>query len=245
MASKIKVDELETTSGSGSIAINNTLSSFTSTGIDDNATSTAITINSSENVGIGTTSPGTKLSFDENTDAIIGLNYEASGGNGGSLQVRAGTGRGSGNTGGNLNLCSGTGTASALVGDINFGRGTGDNTTILPDETWLTIKSDGRGLSQFTAKAWINFNGTGTVAIRDSHNISSITDNGTGDYTVHIDVDMANTNYAVVRGFERTGTADMVQGWYGVQLVGSFRQQLFSSGSLADSNMISCVVFGD
>jgi len=53
MASKIKVDAIETTTGSGSIAINNTLSGFTSTGIDDNATSTAITIDSSENVGIG------------------------------------------------------------------------------------------------------------------------------------------------------------------------------------------------
>ena len=41
----------------------------------------------------------------------------------------------------------------------------------------LRITSDGRGLSQFTAKFWINFNGTGTIAARDSHNISSIADN--------------------------------------------------------------------
>lgn len=48
------------------------------------------------------------------------------------------------------------------------------------------------------AKAWVNFNGTGTVAIRDSFNVSSITDNGTGDYTVNFTTAMPNANYAAV-----------------------------------------------
>jgi hypothetical protein len=47
------------------------------------------------------------------------------------------------------------------------------------------------------AKAWVNFNGTGTVAIRDSFNVSSITDNGAGDYTVNFTTAMPNANYAV------------------------------------------------
>jgi hypothetical protein len=47
------------------------------------------------------------------------------------------------------------------------------------------------------AKAWVNFNGTGTVAIRDSFNVSSITDNGTGDYTVNFTTAMPNANYAL------------------------------------------------
>jgi hypothetical protein len=51
------------------------------------------------------------------------------------------------------------------------------------------------------AKAWVNFDGTGTVAIRDSFNVSSITDNGTGDYTVNFTTAMPNANYAT------TGTA--------------------------------------
>jgi hypothetical protein len=46
------------------------------------------------------------------------------------------------------------------------------------------------------AKAWVNFNGTGTVAIRGAFNVSSITDNGTGDYTVNFTTVMPNTNYA-------------------------------------------------
>ena len=45
------------------------------------------------------------------------------------------------------------------------------------------------------AKAWVNFNGTGTVAIRASYNISSITDHATGQYTVNFTNAMANANY--------------------------------------------------
>jgi hypothetical protein len=47
-------------------------------------------------------------------------------------------------------------------------------------------------------RAWVNFNGTGTVAIRASGNVSSITDNGTGDYTVNFTTAMVDANYAVV-----------------------------------------------
>ena len=46
------------------------------------------------------------------------------------------------------------------------------------------------------AKAWVNFNGTGTVAIRASFNVSSITDNGTGNYTVNFTTAMVDANYA-------------------------------------------------
>ena len=48
------------------------------------------------------------------------------------------------------------------------------------------------------AKAWVNFNGTGTVAIRGSFNVSSITDNGTGDYTVNYTTAMTDANYAII-----------------------------------------------
>lgn len=45
-------------------------------------------------------------------------------------------------------------------------------------------------------RAWVNFNGTGTVAIRASFNVSSITDNGTGDYTVNFTTAMSDANYS-------------------------------------------------
>lgn len=46
-----------------------------------------------------------------------------------------------------------------------------------------------------SAKAWVNFNGTGTVAIRAAFNVSSITDNGVGDYTVNFTTAMPDANY--------------------------------------------------
>ena len=47
------------------------------------------------------------------------------------------------------------------------------------------------------AKAWVNFNGTGTVAIRAQYNVSSITDNGVGDYTVNFTTALADANIVV------------------------------------------------
>lgn len=49
----------------------------------------------------------------------------------------------------------------------------------------------------YACRAWVNFNGTGTVAIRASGNVSSITDNGTGDYTVNFTTAMPDANYCV------------------------------------------------
>ena len=54
------------------------------------------------------------------------------------------------------------------------------------------------GVEVYTCKAWVNFNGTGTVAIRASGNVSSITDNGTGDYTINFTNAMPDANYSVV-----------------------------------------------
>lgn len=49
----------------------------------------------------------------------------------------------------------------------------------------------------YACRAWVNFNGTGTVAIRASGNVSSITDNGTADYTINFSTAMPHANYAV------------------------------------------------
>jgi hypothetical protein len=56
----------------------------------------------------------------------------------------------------------------------------------------------------YACRAWVNFNGTGTVAIRASGNVSSITDNGTGNYTVNFTTAMPDANYAI-NGFAKRG----------------------------------------
>ena len=58
--------------------------------------------------------------------------------------------------------------------------------------TWLNPD----GTQNYKCRAWVNFNGTGTVAIRASGNVSSITDNGTGDYTVNFTTAMPDANYS-------------------------------------------------
>ena len=57
-------------------------------------------------------------------------------------------------------------------------------------------------------KAWVNFNGTGVVAIRASYNVSSITDNGTGDYTVNFTSALVDANYAFTVGWRGTANDD-------------------------------------
>jgi hypothetical protein len=63
----------------------------------------------------------------------------------------------------------------------------------------------------FGVRAWVNFNGTGTVAIRASGNVSSITDNGTGDYTINFTTALPNANYGVF-GIPNSFSASNSQG---------------------------------
>jgi hypothetical protein len=83
---------------------------------------------------------------------------------------------------------------------------TGINAGGLPDDCITTAEiSDnavtaaklGSAEQSGLCKAWVNFNGTSTVAIRASYNVSSITDNGVGDYTVNFTTALADANYAV------------------------------------------------
>ena len=85
----------------------------------------------------------------------------------------------------------------------NTGGDVGKALVVNSTATGVSIGTAGY-LSSQLAKAWVNFNGTGTVAIRDSYNVSSITDNGTGNYTVNFSTAFSNANYCVnasVRNF--------------------------------------------
>lgn len=75
---------------------------------------------------------------------------------------------------------------------------------------------DSNGVEQGElCRAWVNFNGSGTVAIRTSFNVSSITDNGVGDYTVNFTNAIQDVNYSVV------ATATNSQAAYGAYVVGN------------------------
>ena len=89
----------------------------------------------------------------------------------------------------------------------------------------------------FDCRAWVNFNGTGTVAIRGNGNVSSITDNGTGDYTVNFTTAMPDANYATVASAGRTtsGTAIVSPSYSTAPAAGSHRIASYSiAGTLID-----------
>ena len=68
---------------------------------------------------------------------------------------------------------------------------------------------------QSAAKAWVNFNGIGTVAIRDSLNVGSITDNGTGDYTANYSSSFDAADYSALGGAgQTTGDPNRYVGFY-------------------------------
>lgn len=102
----------------------------------------------------------------------------------------------------------------------------------------------------YACRAWVNFNGTGTVAIRASGNVTSITDNGTGDYTVSYTTALPDVNYSVVLMAQRTsagGACDAsVYGGASSNLnTGNFRMTVLNAAALAaeDSPLVCAAVF--
>lgn len=98
----------------------------------------------------------------------------------------------------------------------------------------------------YPCRAWVNFNGTGTVAIRASGNVTSITDNGTGDYTVNFTTALPDANYCVnvtARGQNDTDN-NSTMGGSGVLTTASAR--VFTKNgfnSTVDSSAINVSVF--
>ena len=171
-------------------------------GIVSTANATAITIDSSENVGIGKSSaivatlhidPATNVTTSFGSPLMKVGGDNSWGGNGSTYTI--GLGYANGATVKSPVEVGMETTSATGVTKGSFVVATRDVTTDTAPTKRLEITSDGRGLSQFTARMWCNLNGTGTIAIRDSHNVSSIADGGTGFFTVYIDNDMANSNH--------------------------------------------------
>jgi len=96
---------------------------------------------------------------------------------------------------GTVTSVSGTGTASGLT--LSGTVTTSGNLTLSGTATVASLTTASGSAPSYSARAWVNFNGTGTVAIRGSGNVTSITDNGTADYTVNFTTAMSDTNYSV------------------------------------------------
>ena len=101
--------------------------------------------------------------------------------------------------------------------------------------------------ASYSARAWVNFDGTGTVAIRASGNVSSITDNGTGDYTVNFTTAMPDANYS----FAANGSTPGVTNLYTISPLSAspttsafrFGTAAASNGVLTDASQASVTIF--
>ena len=117
----------------------------------------------------------------------------------------------------------------------------GTTTLTLPATTGTVLNDATVGV----CRAWVNFNGTGTVAIRASFNVTSITDNGTGDYTVNFTTAITDANYSPVITGGTSAGADSF-GFYGhySTSTGSYRARFNNTGGGAfDFNLASVAIF--
>jgi uncharacterized protein (AIM24 family) len=204
---------------------------------------TAVTIDASQNVGVGTASPGAKLQVNGNTaqySASIAVRtppnqyewgHSNTAGYGSVIGAETGSGvpfiafsAGAGTTSntyrtfGLLGVVLKTDNAGALL-FFSATNANADNQTlterarIASTGQMSTTNGAGAVALAYDARAWVNFNGTGTVAIRASGNVTSITDNGVGDYTVNFTTAMSDANYSVVASSSYSANAARGSVW--------------------------------
>ncbi len=184
----------------------------------------------SGNVGIGTISPSVYGLHVAKPSGPTGLVVSSGANNGEFVQIGA-------------SLFVANTTAAGVTAFFNNGA---TRFQIAPDGSQLSVIPGGTALlPQFACRAWVNFNGTGTVAIRASGNVSSITDNGTGDYTVNFTTAMPDANYSwctsgsVDNSFTTTSRAETYAPTVNALRVGTFN----AAGGTADAAWISVTIF--
>jgi hypothetical protein len=198
----------------------------------DTAGSERFRVDSSGRVGIGTTSPDDKLDIEGTGDVKAVIQTTSTGTNANSgLRLKTG----------DYNWILQTG--DAVSGGIRFYDSSNSSERARIDSSGNFKFNSGYGsaATAYGCRAWVNFNGTGTVAIRASGNVSSITDNGTGNYTVNFTTAMPDVNYCAVTDCGALTSGGTMAGNIAT---GSFRM-LTMNGSFAneDRSIVFASVF--
>ena len=122
-----------------------------------------------------------------------------------------------------------------------------DNDTTIPTSAavidYVPVAMNASGSApMYACRAWVNFNGQGAVSIRGSGNVTSITDNGTGNYTVNFTTAMPDANFATVVAASRVG-ADGYAGVANNRTTASVSVLTYEAGNFADQAEVSVAVF--
>jgi hypothetical protein len=186
-------------------------SSIDRLGFVDGGSVEILTLKNGGNVGIGTTSPVNKLHISGSStnlplklegltsnatgyfltvDNTTGVVYKSTGGANGTSGTSGANGSPGGAGSSGTNGTSGTSGANGNPGTSGTSGANGN-----AGSSGITGTSGTSGVTNI--KAWIHFNGTGTPSSNASNNVSSITDNGTGDYTINFTTAFSNANYVV------------------------------------------------
>ena len=119
----------------------------------------------------------------------------------------------------------------------------------------ITVRGEGSAttsLQQGLVKCWAKFDGEGTVAINDSFNVTTLNDNGTGDYDIQITNPFANEHYAAVTDNEsHSGHLSMIygeganNGRYATNQFRTYIVEATGGSGVTDSNIVTNILTGD
>ena len=108
--------------------------------------------------------------------------------------------------------------------------------------TATKLASDIGSAPSYSCRAWVNFSGTGSVSIRASGNVSSITDNGVGDYTINFTAAMPDTNYAIICSRNNAGSDIIGERTRNTSAIRVF-SSVSSTGNPQDATFCNVAVF--
>ena len=144
---------------------------------------------------------------------------------------------------------------STIVTDTITGKSTattitiGSTPVVSASANSMTIRGEGSNqtsIQQGLIKGWIRFDGTGTIAIDDSFNYASITDNGSGDYTTTLSTAMGNVNYSPTAGAgDKNYGAKIDLEHSATNTTTAMRLRITSLEATGDTDLVSLHIAGD
>lgn len=218
-------------------------------------------IDSTGNVGIGTNSPSNVLHVTSTTATtnavtqVLRVDSQSSGtpANGIGVGIQFATETAGGNTevGATIEAITTDVTATSEDFDLSFktmaaGAAAAERMRITSAGNLQFDSGYGSVATSYGCRAWVNFNGTGTVAIREDGNVSSITDNSTGNFTVNFSTALPDANYSAVLTLgETTGDGKIGIGYTSAPTSSAWRLLTFNyvNAAVADPLYANVAIF--